>query len=66
MTATPFADTHYCWLACARSNTHNGTQHLALARAATDAKTPTCVEVICATAAGALVDTTDCNLMAYR
>lgn len=64
--ATPFADTNYCWLAFARSNTNSNTQRMALARATTDAKTTTTVEVICVTAAGSLADTTEFNLVAYR
>lgn len=64
--ATPFPDANYCWLAFARSNTHNGTRHMALARATTDAKTTAYLEVRCATAAGALADTTEFNLVVYR
>lgn len=64
--ATPFADANYCWLAFARSNTNSSTQRMALARATTDAKTTAYVEVICATAAGSLADTTEFGLMVYR
>lgn len=64
--ATPFPDASYCWLAFARSNSDNSNQRMALARATTDAKTPAYVEVICATAAGNLADTTEFNLMVYH
>lgn len=64
--ATPFADANYCWVAFARSNTNSSTQRMALARATTDAKTASYVEVICATAAGSLADTAELNLVVYR
>lgn len=64
--ATPFPDTHYVWLAFARSNTNSSPLRCALARATSDAKTATSIEVICATVAGSLADTTEFNLMAYR
>jgi len=63
---TPFADTDYCWLAFARSNTNSRNQRMAIARSTTDAKTTAYVEVICATAAGSLADTTEVNLMVFR
>lgn len=64
--ATPFADTDYCWLAFARSNTNSSNQRMAIARSTTDAKTTAYVEVICATAAGSLADTTEVNLTVFR
>lgn len=64
--STPFADTNYCWLAFARSNTNSNTQRMAIIRATTDAKTSAYVEVICATAAGSLADTTEFNLLVFR
>ena len=39
---------------------------MAIARSTTDAKTTAYVEVICATAAGSLADTTEVNLMVFR
>ncbi|PIQ13894.1 MAG: hypothetical protein CO125_04050 [Hydrogenophilales bacterium CG_4_9_14_3_um_filter_59_35] len=64
--STPFADTNYCWLAFARSNTNSNTQRMAIIRATTDTKTSAYVEVICATATGSLADTTEFNLMVFR
>lgn len=64
--ATPFADTGYCWIAFARSNTNSSTQRMALARSTTDAKTTAYVDVICATSGGSLADTTEFNLVVYR
>lgn len=64
--ATPFADADYCWLAFARSNTNSSNQRMAIARSTTDAKMTAYIEVICATAAGSLADTTEVNLTVFR
>ena len=37
--ATPFSDTHYCWIAFARSSVNSGTARMALVRQSSDAKT---------------------------
>ncbi|CAG2153252.1 hypothetical protein [Ralstonia mannitolilytica] len=64
--ATPLPDANYCWAGLARSNTNSGTQRLLIVRATADEKTPTHVDVGCASAAGAFADSTEINLVVYR
>jgi hypothetical protein len=64
--ATPMPDAHYCWTALARSNTNSGTQRVAIVRATADEKTPTHVDVGCATTTASLADSPEINLVVYR
>jgi hypothetical protein len=63
--ATPFADTDYCWVAAARSNS-TSTIRVAAARTTTDGKTAASLEIVCTSNSGSLADTTELNLVVYR
>lgn len=63
--ASPMPNANYSWLAFARSTGNTGAVRLAMARATSDAKTPTSLDVSCATASGALADTTEMNLVVF-
>lgn len=63
---TPFADTHYCWLAFARNAGSARSLKFAAARAQAEAKTTAYIEVACMTANGAFSDTTELNLVIFR
>lgn len=63
--ATPFADTDYCWVATARSNS-TSTIRVAAARTTTDGKTAASLEIVCTSSSGSLADTTELNLVVYR
>jgi hypothetical protein len=62
---TPMPDADYAWLAFARSTGNTGAVRLALARATSDAKTPAYLDVSCATASGALADTSEMNVVVF-
>ena len=64
--ATPFSDTHYCWIAFARSSVNSGTARMALARQTSDAKTARYIEVACATGSTSFADTSEMNVVVYR
>lgn len=64
--ATAMPDAHYCWTALARSNTNTGTQRLLIVRSTADEKTPTHVDVGCATTAASFADSPEINLVVYR
>ena len=64
--ATPMFDTDYCWTAFARNAGNQSTLKFAAARVTAEAKTANYVEVICATQAGTLSDTTELNLTVFR
>jgi len=64
--ASPLPDANYCWVGVARSNTHMGTQRLLIVRATADEKTPTHLDVTCATTAASFADSTEINLVVYR
>ena len=64
--ATPFADTHYCWIAFARSTVNSGTARMAMARQTSDAKTARYLEVACATGSTSFADTSEMNVVVYR
>lgn len=64
--ATTMPDADYCWTAFARNAGRQSALKFAAARVNAEAKTPEYVEVICATAAGTLADTSELNLMVFR
>ena len=64
--ATPMFDADYCWTAFARNAGNQSTLKFAAARVTAEAKTANYVEVICATHAGTLSDTTELNLTVFR
>jgi hypothetical protein len=64
--ATAMPDADYCWMALARSNTNSGTQRVVIVRASSDEKTPTHVDVGCATTAASFADSPEINLVVYR
>ena len=64
--ATPMKDVNYCWTAFARNSGSQTTLKVASARVTAEAKTTEYVEVICASQAGTLSDTSEFNLMVYR
>ena len=64
--AAAFPDDNYCWLAFARSSSNSGVARVALARATSEAKTATYVEVACSSSSTSLGDTTEMNLVIYR
>ena len=64
--AVAMPDANYCWTAIARSNTNTGTQRLLIVRATADEKTPTHVDVGCATTAASFADSPEINLVVYR
>jgi hypothetical protein len=64
--ASPLPDANYCWVGVARSNTNTGTQRLLIVRSTLDEKTPTHVDVGCATTAASFADSTEINLVVYR
>jgi len=64
--ATPMFDADYCWTAFARNAGNQSTLKFAAARVTAEAKTADYVEVICATQAGTLSDTTELNLTVFR
>ncbi|AUM00562.1 hypothetical protein B4966_10590 [Rhodocyclaceae bacterium] len=64
--ASPLPDANYCWVGVARSNTNSGTQRVAIVRATADEKTPTHVDVGCATTTASLADSPEINLVVYR
>jgi hypothetical protein len=64
--ATALPDSHYCWVANARSSTDNGTQRMAIIRASNDQKTAQYVDIACATAATSFADSTEINLVVFR
>ncbi|MFN3297749.1 MAG: hypothetical protein ACK42S_13790, partial [Caldimonas sp.] len=59
-------DANYCWVGVARSNTNTGTQRLLIVRSTLDEKTPTHVDVGCATTAASFADSPEINLVVYR
>ena len=63
---TPMPDANYCWLAFARNAGNQSALKFAAARASAEVKTPDYVDVICATQAGTLSDTTEINLLVLR
>ena len=64
--AVAMPDANYCWTAIARSNTNTGTQRLLIVRATADEKTPTHVDVGCATTAASFADSPEIDLAVYR
>ena len=64
--AVPMGDADYCWSAFARNAGSQYSLKFAAARITAEAKTADYVEVICATQAGTLSDTTEMNLVVYR
>ncbi|MFZ4481684.1 MAG: hypothetical protein ACOYNZ_17520 [Rhodoferax sp.] len=64
--ATPMKDANYCWSAFARNAGSQTTLKVASARVTAEVKTTDYVEVICASQAGTLSDTSELNLMVYR
>ena len=64
--ATPMQDANYCWTAFARNSGSQSTLKVASARVTAESKTADYVEVICASQAGTLSDTSELNLMVYR
>ena len=64
--STPMLDASYCWTAFARNSGNLSTSKSAGARVIAEAKTTNYVEVICATQAGTLSDTTELNLTVFR
>ena len=64
--ATPMPDANYCWVGVARSNTNTGTQRLLIVRSTADEKTPTHVDVGCATTAASFADSPEIDLVVYR
>ena len=64
--AVAMPDADYCWTALARSNTNTSTQRLLIVRATADEKTPTHVDVGCATTAASFADSPEINLVVYR
>jgi len=61
----PFADAHYCWVATGRSNTASGSLRFATARSA-DAKVADSLEIVCASNANSLADSSEINLVVFR
>jgi len=64
--ATAFADTSYCWVATARSNTASSNIRFAAARPSTDAKQTGFIEIVCISGSASLADTTELNVVVYR
>ena len=64
--ATPMVDANYCWSAFVRNSGSQSTLKVASARVSAEVKTVDYVEVICASQAGTLSDTSEFNLMVYR
>ncbi|MFN3629065.1 MAG: hypothetical protein ACK4XK_03240 [Casimicrobiaceae bacterium] len=64
--ASPLPDANYAWVGVARSNTNSGTQRLLIVRATADEKTPTHVDVGCATTAASFADSPEIDLVVYR
>ena len=64
--ASAFPDADYCWVAFARSSSNSGVARGAMARATSEAKTATYVEVACTTSSTSFGDTTEMNLVIYR
>jgi hypothetical protein len=64
--ATPFPDTHYCWVAIARSNTATNPIRFMAARSTTDGKGTDFLELVSTSAAASLADSTEINLVVYR
>ncbi|WP_395140368.1 hypothetical protein [Schlegelella aquatica] len=64
--ASPLPDANYAWVGVARSNTNTGTQRLLIVRATADEKTPTHVDVGCATTAASFADSPEIDLVVYR
>lgn len=64
--ATRMPDTSYCWTAFVRNAGNQTALKIAAARVNAEAKTTQYVEVICATQAGTLSDTTELNLTVFR
>jgi hypothetical protein len=62
----PMPDAAYCWVAFARNAGNQSTMKYASARVSAEAKAPGYVEVICATTAGTLADTSELNLLVFR
>ncbi len=59
-------DANYCWQAFARNEGNASTLKFASARISADHKTATYIDVICASQAGTLSDTTEINLTVWR
>lgn len=64
--ASPLPDANYAWVGVARSSTNTGTQRLLIVRATADEKTPTHVDVGCATTAASFADSPEIDLVVYR
>lgn len=64
--ANAMPDANYCWQAFARNEGSASTLKFASARVRADLKTATYVDVICASQAGTLSDTTELNLTVWR
>jgi hypothetical protein len=63
---TAMRDANYCWTALARSNASSGQQRMVIVRTGTELKTVQYVEVACSTAAAALDDSAEINVVVYR
>lgn len=63
--ASPFADTNYCWVASARTDSGLLTARYAAARG-TDGKTPSTLDLVCTNSSGTLADTSELNLVVFR
>lgn len=64
--AAAFADTNYCWVATARSDTASLTIRYVAARSTTDGKTVDTLDLACTNGSGLLADTTELNLVVFR
>jgi hypothetical protein len=62
----PFADTHYCWVATARSATTIGPVRFVTARDTADTKTTSFLDLACVASTGSLADSEEINLVVYR
>lgn len=64
--ASPMKDASYCWQAFARNAGNQSSMKQAAARMLAELKTMEYVDVICTTAAGTLVDTTEINVTVWQ
>jgi hypothetical protein len=62
----PLPDSHYCWVATARSSTTSGPVRFITARDTTDAKTGAYLDLSCVSSTGAHSDSEEVNLVVYR
>jgi hypothetical protein len=63
--AAAFADTDYCWVASARSDSGLLSVRYAAARGA-DAKSAGALDLVCTNSSGTLADTSEMNLVVFR